>query len=122
MEDTRIEQIDSDIYKITKGTYSIVVANCCGTVIIISLTHSINDVPMVLWNNQFREPKAARQKLYHLIGKMCTKTVDSKYFKNVRTSEHMLNGGDTFNHDTAILEKLATGLFDKVNKRKGMLL
>ena len=67
------------------------------TVMIVSLSTEIFGKPFIPLVKEMGTKEEAHIKFFYLVGKMCSKKPDSKYFKESVLEEHLLNGNP--NHD-----------------------
>lgn len=84
-----------NIVKISKGSMSVLAVVEDSTVMIISLNTKIDGEQFVPLIKEMKSEEEAYTEFLYLIGKMCSKDIDSKYFGEPVIEEHMLNG----NHD-----------------------
>lgn len=62
------------------------------TVLVASMRCSINETPVIVLVKECGSSKEAVRVFYRIVGSMCSKTADSKYFDKVDVMEHISNG------------------------------
>ena len=87
-EAARITKCD-ETYRDGVTVYVIRYKNICA---VVSTAKYVNSCPLVLLYSQRSSDLDALGKFYQLVGKMCRKGIDSKYFYHQMESEHFFNG------------------------------
>lgn len=84
------------------------------TVIVANMRQSLNSVPIISLVKECSSEEEAVRAFYRVIGKMCKKSYESKYFDNARVCEHLHNGNPKgSNLDTERYIKIARALHEK---------
>lgn len=114
---TLCKTLGDNVCEISKGKFSVIVGFNDNFVVVTTTDMYINDQPFILLASQQPNKKLAYEKWLHVIGKMMVKEMDSKYFGNRRTYEHLNNGRFDKSRSLEILEFAKSMLL--VKRKKG---
>lgn len=91
---TNVEFLTRDVALIAKQDGSVLVGRKGTTILIVSADRSDIESgrPLILLAKECADEDAAVRKMLYLVGKMCRKDEDSKYFANQHTVPNMTNG------------------------------
>lgn len=86
--------VNDEVVSVKNGVETILVVHKYEMVCVISTQIYIDNIPFVKYLHFCKDPSTGHNKMVHLIGKMCLKQANSKYFEKPILNEHMCNGLD----------------------------
>lgn len=91
---TEVEFLSRDVALVAKQDGSVLVGRRGTTVLVVSSDRSDIETgrPLILLAKESADEDTAVRKMLYLVGKMCRKDEDSKYFANQHTVPNMTNG------------------------------
>lgn len=92
MVTNKVRFIADDVALVEKGSSSVIVLKENTTVMIVRNRCLVDGVPFVPLIKECVDIEAAHNEFLRLVGKMCSKQPDSKYFESPNVEEHLVNG------------------------------